>query len=287
MGDETFYTPPERWDADRAAYAADENDGIDAVVSAISDISGSQYQNGSGPKLERLTTGEEAYAAWLRDKSRENMSKVLAAYAPTINSEITRYSGPKTLLRSRAKILAIKAIKTFNPMSGARLNSWVVTNLKPLSRYGIQQRDVKIPEVAARQAAAVNAATERLKDELGRDPTDEELADETGMNAKRVRDVRAKAVASVNSGMFDEAGDDDFSGTPGVVTPSQLPFAQDVVYHDLSPEDRFIYDAALGAHGVPKTPAVEVARQLGISPAAVSQRAKAIGKQIEYVVNNV
>lgn len=271
-------------------FGINDNDagetGVASVMSAISSISGSD--DVPGPKLDKLTSGEEAYAGWLRDKSPANMSKVLEAYAPTINSEITRYSGPKNLLRSRAKVLAVKAVKSFNPMSGAKLNSWIVTNLKPLSRYSIQQRDVKVPEVAARQAAAVNAATMSLKDELGRDPTDEEIADETGMSVKRVKDVRAKAVASVNSGAFDDMGDgdDDFSGTPGVVEPSKVPFAQDVVYHDLSDTDRFIFDSATGMHGAERIPAVEVARRLGITPAAVSQRAKAIGRQIEYVVNN-
>lgn len=264
------------------SVAEPRDDGVASVMSAISSLS----QDAPGPKLKNLTDGETAYADWLRDKSPENMSKVLAAYAPTINSEITRYSGSQPLLRSRARVLAVKAVKTFDPMSGARLNSWIVTNLKPLSRYSIQQRDIHIPEVAARQAAAVDAAVRSLSDELGRDPTDDEVADEIGISVKRVADVRKKAVATVSSGRFDEAGDDDYSGTPGVVEPSKVPFAQEAVYRDLSDSDKFIFDSATGSHGARKIPAVEVARRLGVSPASVSQRAKAIGEQIAYVVDN-
>lgn len=262
----------------------DSGEGVDAVMEGIRSISGQPPKINADTR--KMNGVDSAYATWVKDQTPENMSGMLSALSPVINSEITRYSGPQNLLRSRAKVLAVKAVRTFNPMSGAKLTSWVVTNLKPLSRYGLRQRDVKVPEVAARQAAAVNGATMSLRDELGRDPTDEELADELGMSVKRVRDVRSKAMASVASGSFDESGTDEYSGTPGVVEPSKVPFAQEAVYRDLSPEDKYIFDAATGSHGVGRIHAVEVARKLGISPAAVSQRAKAIGEQIAYVVNN-
>lgn len=260
-----------------------ETDGIDTVVGEIRKIS-------DPPKpvvdTRKMNGADAAYATWVKDQTPENMSGLLSALAPTINSEITRYSGPPNLLRSKAKILAVKAVRTFNPMSGAKLNSWVVTNLKPLARYSIQQRDVHIPEVAARQAAAVDVAVKNLTDDLGREPTDEEIADELGISEKRVKAVRQKAVATVNSGRFDELDSDDASAVPGVVEPSKVPFAQEAVYMDLSPEDKMIFDAATGSHGSPRVPGIEIAKKLGISPAAVSQRAKAIGEQIAYVVNN-
>jgi DNA-directed RNA polymerase specialized sigma subunit len=190
-------------------------------------------------------------------------------------------------MRSRAKVLTIKAVKTFDPMSGTRLNSWIVTNLQPLSRYSVKQRDVHISEDKARLAAQLNTVANQLKDDLGRDPTDEELADETGMSVKRIRDARKAAVATVTSGSFDElAGDDDSSSIPGVFEPSKVPFAQEAVYHDLSPEDRFIFDSVLGTHGAKRLSGKDVALKLGITPAAVSLRAKKLAEQIAYIVNN-
>lgn len=260
--------------------------GIDDVVAGIRDIASSD-EGRPGPKTDRLSSGETAYAGWLKDKTPENLSKVVEAFYPTINSEITRYSGPKTLLRSRAKILTVKAIKTFNPMSGARLQSWIVTNLKPLSRYSVKQRDVRVPEVAARQAAVVSRAVKDLSDEYGREPTDEEIADELGMTVKRVRDVRRKAVASVPSSMFDETdGGEGSMSVPGVVTPSPVPFARDAVYSGLDDTDRFIFDSITGLHGSPVMTAKDVAAALGVSPAAVSQRANRIGSAIAELAAN-
>jgi DNA-directed RNA polymerase specialized sigma subunit len=274
-------------------YDSDES-GFEEVLSGISDVAASERKDESpflrddpGPRTRNLSSNEQAYAAWLKDKTPGNLSKVIDSLSPTINSEITRYSGSKPLLRSKAKVLAIKAVKTFNPMSGARLSSWVVTNLQPLARYSIKQRDIKVPEVAARQAAEVSRVSEYLKDELGRSPTDDEIADEIGISAKRVAKVRSMAVATVSSSAFDEAESEDSSSAPGVETPSQLPFAQEAVYQGLSDTDRLIFDSLTGSHGKPMVPSKRVAAMLGVSPSAVSQRANLIARQITEVLENV
>ena len=266
----------------------DSQDGIDRVMQEIHGIAAGDSTSSFSPQPKRpsRSSAEEAYAEWAMDRTPENMTKVVSALSPTINSEIMRYSGPKSLLRSKAKALVARAAKTYDPASGAKFQSWVVTNLQPLARYSVRQRDVRTPEVAARQAAAVARATDDLRDELGRDPTDDEIADEIGISAKRVRDVRAKAVASVNSGRFDEAQSEDASQQPGVFTPDQLPFASEAVYQGLSPMDRKIFDSVTGMHGARQIPARDVASMLKISPAQVSGRAKAIADEIAWIVNN-
>lgn len=239
------------------------------------------------PPRPKPASCDDAYAAWAADMSPANMTAVLDTLSPTINSEITRYEGSRPLLRSRARALAVRAVKTYDPSSGARLQSWVVTNLQPLSRYGKKQRDVHIPEVAARQAAIVDRATREFREDYGRDPTDEELADDLGMTPKRVADVRRMAVPSVAAGQFDEIATDDGDSSiaPGVVTPSQVPFAQDAVYMSLDDNDKFIFDALTGSHGTRQLSAKAVAATLGVSQSAISQRAKAIANQISEVAN--
>ena len=225
---------------------------------------------------------QEAYDKWVVDQTPENMSGVLDTLMPTINSEIMRYEGPKSHLRSKAKALAVKAVKTFNPMGGAKLQSWVVTNLQPLSRYGQGLRDVKAPELAIRGAAEVARVTSELSDDLGRDPTDEEVADEIGISVKKVRRLRRQVVPSVASGSMELVQDEDggSSNAPGVSGVDRIPYAQDAVYMSLSPRDRFIFDSRTGMHGSPLLPVSDVARRLGVSSAAVSQRANTIAGMI-------
>lgn len=264
-----------------------DSSGVDLVQQEIYRISEGTGTSKQTPLKDKLNGPDYAYAIWVKDQTPENMSNVISALAPTINSEILHYSGPKSLLRSKAKVIAVDAVKHFNPMSGAKLSSWVTTNLKQLSRYSIQNRDIKIPEIAAQQAALVNATTEELKSELGRDPTDAELADELGIPEKRIAYVRSKAVASINSSKFDELDDD----TPppsslGVIQSDIVTFAQEAIYRDLSERDKYIFDAITGLHGKNKQSAAELSKNLGVSPAAISQRAKFIGDQIKYIVNN-
>jgi len=226
---------------------------------------------------------DKLYGEWLADRSPENMARLVDAFSPTINSEITRFEGPRHLLRSRAKVLAIKAIKSYNPASGAKLQSWVVTNLQPLARYGQHQRDVHAPEMAIRQAAAVDRVSKELSDDLGRAPTDEEIADEIGISPKRVAYVREQARASVASGSMDELATrsgDDGSVAPGVSEVSPVPFATEAVYMSLSPEDRFLFDGLTGGHGARVESASRLAARLGISPANASVRAARIARMI-------
>ena len=228
---------------------------------------------------------QEAYDKWVVDQTPENMSGVLDALMPTINSEIMRYEGPKTHLRSKAKAIAVKAVKTFNPMSGAKLQSWVTTNLKQLSRYGQGLRDVKAPELAIRHAAEIDRVSKQLEDELGRAHTDIELADEIGISPKRIQRIRHQVAASINTGRFEmnDVANEEQAQQPGVYTPSAVPFAADAVYMSLGPDDQLLYDLRTGSHGKRPASTAQIANRLGISAPRVSQRADAIGRMIQDI----
>jgi len=222
-----------------------------------------------------------AYNAWVVNRTPENMAGLVEAFMPTVNAEIMQYEGPKELLRSRGRLLVTKAIKSFNPMSGTRLNSWVVTNLRQLSRYGKRLRPVRAPEEMLRSAAELASVERRLEDDLGRKPTDDELTDETGWSAKTIAKIRKSSVASVNGSMFGE--DDDGEGArsdPGLVRPSRLPYAAEAVYMGLDDKDKMIFDAKTGMHGGRQMSGTSLADMLKMSPAAISQRASAIGREI-------
>ena len=169
---------------------------------------------------------EDAYANWRADPTPENMKAVLDDLDTTINSEIQRFSGPKPLLRSKARALAVKAVRSYDPAGGTRLRSWVVTQLQPLSRYNNSLKPIYAPEDVSRKAYAISKARETLLDETGREPTDEELADRVGISVKRLGKIRGAVPAVVNETMgedddddsdefeddldFDETADDDF-----------------------------------------------------------------------------
>lgn len=222
-----------------------------------------------------------AYNAWVVNRTPETMAGLVEAFMPTVNAEIMQYSGPKELLRARGRFLVTQAVKSFNPMGGAKLNSWVVTNLKQLSRYGKRLRPVRASEVMLRNAAELASVEKRLEDDFGRKPTVDELVDETGWNAKTIDAIRKASVAAVNGGAF--GTDDEGEGAaaePGLIRPSKLPYAAEAVYKGLDDTDKAIFDGKTGLHGTQPTSGSSLADFLKLSPAAVSQRSAAIGRDI-------
>lgn len=223
-----------------------------------------------------------AYNRWVVSRSPEDMAGVVEAFMPTINAEIMQYSGPKELLRSRARFIVTQAVKSFNPMGGTRLNSWIVTNLRQLSRYGKRLKPVRASEAMLRNSAELAAAEKRLEDDLGRKPTDDELVDETGWSRKTIADIRKASIASVPASAFgsDDEGEANVASDPGIVVPSKMPYAAEAVYMGLDDRDKEIFDRKTGMHGKEQISGSSLADMLNITPAAVSQRSSAIGKAI-------
>ena len=223
------------------------------------------------------------YDEWKKAPSPENMAKVVNALEPMVNSEVQRYSGPKPLLRSKAKLLTIGAVKTFNPDKGAHLRSWLVTQLQPLSRYGQQLRPVHASEMAIRQAAELNRLEKEYGDKNGRNPTLAELADEVGIPVARINKIRKQVKPSISESSFMEADDEEGKAMPGTQAPDVLGTAEEIVYDSLSLRDKMIHDLKVGRHGKPVLPNQEIAKRLGVTPALISQRSQQIAMQIRDI----
>jgi len=232
----------------------------------------------------------DAYTRWTVDPSSDNMAKIVDSLAPTINSEVQRYTGPKPLLRTQAKQLAIGAVKSYNPAAGAKLNSWVVTQLQPLTRYGRETgNSVHISELAYRQSAEVNHLREEMAEDNGREPTDEQLADAAGISVARIQGLKDHRRAVVSDSAFTN------TDSPEAIEPSvnitgsdpALITATEMVYAGLDQRDQMIYDLKTGKHGKKLMDNQTIARRLGVTPALVSQRSAMISQLILETRNRV
>lgn len=231
------------------------------------------------PRKGITSPTDDAYLTWSANPTPENMKAVLDNLDPTINSEIQRFSGPKPLLRSRARALAVKAVRSYDPASGAKLRSWVVTQLQPLSRYTNSLKPVYAPEDASRKAYVISQARERFVDETGRDPTDEELADAVGISVARLKKVQKMVPAVVNERQ-QEARDDDLVPDHAIYSTNPVRDAADAVYSGLDARDKKIFDLRTGSHGQASAQGQAIAKTLGVSPALVTQRGNDIARQI-------
>ena len=214
------------------------------------------------------------YMQWAQDPTPDNMANVVASLEPTLNSEVQRFGGPQELLKVKAKSLAVKAVKSYNPKQGAQLRSWVTTQLQPLARYSYQLRPVHAPELAIRQSAEVERVRSEMSDDMGREPTHLELADETGLSPKRIKKLQAQVRTTLSESTFDTGDDETSSTLPGTIEPNRMGMIEETVYRSMNQRDQAIYDWKVGRHGKASLSNQEIAKRLGVTPALVSQRSK-------------
>lgn len=230
-------------------------------------------------------TIEEAYNIWLKKRDKESLGLVIKQLSQLIDTEVYRYPGPKSLLRHKARLLAARAIKTYDPSSKTKLSSWVVTQLQPLNRYGRSlAAPVHVPELASRQAAELEAVRQKLSEELGAEPTDEQLADTTGLSVTRIRKIKNMMPAYVHESVAaqtTETGEAIPQAVTNVDKDPALNTAAEAVYMSLNDRDKMIFDLKVGKNGREALDNKAIAKRLGVSEGLVSQRSLEISKMIQ------
>lgn len=213
------------------------------------------------------------------------LSSVVKSLDPVISSAVKTYGGPKAppTLRSRAKILAARAVKSYDPGRGANLKTHVYNQLRALQRIAPEVVDpLPPPERFRRQQAEISTALSDLEDSLGREPTDEEVSEHTGIPLSRTSKVRARMRARIPMTSFEEGDDDDDTGQDVVgSTRTDYDDWAEAVFHDLGHIDKLIMQYRTGYGGADKLNNMEIASRVGISPAAVSQRARRIQARLD------
>lgn len=210
------------------------------------------------------------------DHLNPTIEKALRAYAPNATE----------VVRSRARIIAAGAIRSFKPDQGADLNTHVYRQLQRLQREAPQISDpMPQPERTRRDSGKIMAAISQAADDIGREPTDEEISELTGLPVRRVTKIRKGIRGRVSESQYTEGfGNDDNSETDKDVTTAERTGYDDwidAVYHDLPEVDRVVMQYRTGYRGAPVLSNVDIAKRLRLSPAAISQRVSRIQAKLD------
>jgi DNA-directed RNA polymerase specialized sigma subunit len=230
----------------------------------------------------------DLHQQWMKNQTPEFNGRVLSKVQPIIDTALSSYAGPSasSALKTRAKLMTLKALQSFDPARG-NVRTHLLSQLQGLRRLAAQEQNIiSIPEQVGLDFQKLTAAEDELRDRLSRDPSDDEVADFTGLAKRRINKIRAfnKPIAE-GSTVIETA--DDYADSGGVASriPGQTT-EQDAwmnfVYEDLTPTNKLIMDMSLGRNGKKKTSVQEIARRLNITPGAVSQRAA----KIQEMLNN-
>jgi hypothetical protein len=194
----------------------------------------------------------QPWEEWKKDPNPANSSTLLKTVDPVINAALRTYAGPSPR---------------------AKLRTHLMTQLQGLRRHVAREgMAVSIPEQVALDLGHVREAENRLRDQLGREPSDMEVADHTGLSRKRLGYLRQHKYTRSEGSMQrpTEEGEDIYA--PAVAPAGNHTAWHDFVYHDLDPVDQVILEHSLGLHGKPILQNQQIAQKLRLSPGAISQR---------------
>lgn len=224
----------------------------------------------------------EPFKLWKTAQTPVSNGAMLKAVQPVIDSAVKSYGGgsQSPLLASRARRIVLDSLPTYDSTKGP-LKVHLDNQLRGLRRVSAQQNQIiNIPEQVQLDQHHVYEAENRLRDWHGRDPTDEELSDETGLSGKRLAYIR-KAGGGMPEGALESVSAEGEDGISPAVVASDDDAWNSFVYGSLPAQDRLVMEWSLGLNGKRKLPSVEIARKLGVTPAAVSQRKARIQKMLD------
>lgn len=228
----------------------------------------------------------EPFRAWKAQPSPATAGALLGKLGPVVDGALKAFGGPQggsPVLRGRARRMVLDALPGYDPARSG-LRTYLTGRLQGLRRVSADLGDaIQTPEQVRLDRHHLYEAGERLRDELGREPDDTELADATGLSVRRiahVRRARPEAAEGALRAPADDGGMEHFQ--PAVAGGADSADAWlEFVYHSLDPVDRLVLEHSTGMNGRPVLSGAELARTLGLTPSAVSQRKEKIQRRLD------
>jgi hypothetical protein len=226
------------------------------------------------------------YARWQADPSQKNLAEVTKSLRPTIDSVIASMGDAgNPHVRSRANVVAAKAIKSYDPTQGASLATYVSGQLRQLSRDVRKSNNVlSIPEGVQLDGYALYRAEQQFMEDHDREPTVQELADKSHLSVKRIKQIRQKLRATMTDGAA--TGEDGSALAAGEETDHSTE-AMDYVYNDSDVTDQKLLEYTTGYGGETPLSNAEIMRKLKLTPVQLTRRKARLSMRIMNIIHDL
>lgn len=238
-------------------------------------------------QVELLTREEETrLAQQVREgnpEAREHMIKANLRLVVKIAKDYEGLGLPLLDLINEGNIGLMKAVERFDPDRGAKLSSYASFWIKQAIRRALSNhgKTIRLPVHVQDRLLHLHRAAQRLHDLLGRDPTDEELADELRLPPAKIRELRSvsQSTLSLDAPLSDDGSDttadllaDDRVPAPGeqMDTEASLQLLRELI-GDLDARELRVLEHRFGLKDTDERTLEEVSRDFGVTRERIRQ----------------
>jgi RNA polymerase primary sigma factor len=113
-----------------------------------------------------------------------------------IARDYTNIGLPLLDLISEGNIGLMKAVERFDPKKGGKLSTYAAWWIKQSIRRALasQAKTIRLPVHLIDKIGKIRRVSSQMTEELGREPTDDELADEIGFSSSKVTALKSAAL---------------------------------------------------------------------------------------------
>jgi|RifCSP16_1_1023843.scaffolds.fasta_scaffold00528_9 DNA-directed RNA polymerase specialized sigma subunit len=235
---------------------------------------------------DRTKAEHELVMRWKSDPSPDNTKSVLQQFEPVFRHHQNVHKAPQTSavgLRGNMMNLAIDALKTYDPDRGATFSTHLHNQLRRVSRTNKKRQNMaRIAETPAGYIGKIQAAQEELSDELGAEPSHEQIAQRMNIGLPQQRQLTARRIQQIQGMQRRDVLSTPFESDPVPIAAQRESEVIGLLRHSLGPEEQRLYDLMYPQQGgMPVTSTGVLAQRLGLSPSKVSRLKGSIIKKYE------
>ena len=239
---------------------------------------------GKTPLLTREEEVELADRIKNGDKeARAHMIKANLRLVVKIAQDYANYGLPLLDLISEGNIGLMKAVERFDPNKGGKLSTYAAWWSKQSIKRALanQSKTIRLPVHMVDKISKMRRVAMVLSEELGREPTDEELSEEIGIDRGKLAQLKAAAqrpasldapIGEDDGTQFGEIIGDEKAQTPlELLSHKNMHMQLDDLLDVLDERERKIVDARFGLGGQKPKTLEEVGQEFGVTRERIRQ----------------